>query len=155
MRTRGRFRASIQLAAAVAAVVFSQPGAMRAADNDENLVAVKTVCGRCHTIAVFMNKPRSWERWNDVFADMTQRGANGTDDQLAKVTSYFLENLTLVNVNHSPADELSGVLGVGDDVAQAIVARREHQSFASLAELRAIPGVDPAKLDQRKSRILF
>src|SRR5215471_13872224 len=36
-----------------------------------------------HTTAVFLSQTRSWERWNDVFADMTQRGANGTDEQLA------------------------------------------------------------------------
>jgi len=102
-----------------------------------------------------MNKPRSWERWNDVFADMTQRGAKGTDEQLAKVTSYFLENLTLVNVNTSPADELGWVLGVDDDVAQAIITRREREPFANLAQLRAVPGVDSVKLENRKSRILF
>ena len=102
-----------------------------------------------------MNKPRSWERWNDVFADMTQRGAKGTDEQLARVTKYFLENLTLVNVNNSPADELAWVLGVSDDVAQAIIARRQRQPFANIAQLRAVPGVDAAKLEQRKSRILF
>jgi DNA uptake protein ComE-like DNA-binding protein len=126
-----------------------------AADPDPNLEAVQTVCGRCHTTAVFLDKPRSWGRWNDVFADMTQRGANGTDEQLERVTTYFLENLTFVNVNTSPADEIAGVLGVGDDVAGAIIASRQRQPFASLAELRAVPGVDPAKLELRKSRILF
>src|SRR5205823_2810694 len=58
-----------------------------AADPDPDLQAVQTVCGRCHTTDVFLNKPRSWDRWNDVFADMTKRGANGTDEQLARVTA--------------------------------------------------------------------
>ena len=39
--------------------------------------------------------------------------------------------------------------------AQAIIARRERQSFANIAELRLIPGVVPDRLEQRKSRILF
>src|SRR4051812_30287721 len=83
----------------------------RAEDPDAaDLQALQAVCGRCHSTALFQNKPRSWERWNDVFADMTQRGATGTDEQLMRVTRYFLENLTLVNVNSSPAEELSGVL---------------------------------------------
>jgi competence ComEA-like helix-hairpin-helix protein len=129
--------------------------ASRAADPDPNLEAAQVVCGRCHTTAVFLDKPRSWGRWNDVFADMTQRGANGTDEQLERVTTYFLENLTFVNVNTSPADEIARVLGVGDDVAGAIIASRQKQPFANLAELRAVPGVDPAKLEFRKSRILF
>jgi DNA uptake protein ComE-like DNA-binding protein len=130
-------------------------GAASAADPDPNVEAVQTVCGRCHTTAVFLDKPRAWDRWNDVFADMTQRGASGTDEQLERVTTYFLENLTFVNVNTSPAEEIAGVLGVGDDVAVAIIASRQRQPFASLAELRVVPGVDPAKLELRKSRILF
>jgi DNA uptake protein ComE-like DNA-binding protein len=143
------------LVAAAAAWFPFEPDTARAADPGPNLKAVQVVCGRYHTIAVFLNQTRTWERWNDVFADMTQRGANGTDEQLAQVTTFFLENLTLVNINSSPAEELVGVLGVRDDVAQEIIARRERQPFANLAQLRAVPGVDAVKLDQRKSRILF
>ena len=141
--------------AVAAASVACGAGTARAADPDLVPQAVRAVCGRCHAAALFLNEPRSWERWNDVFADMTQRGANGTDEQLARVTTYFLENLTLVNVNSSPADELAWVLGVRDEVAQAIIARRQRQRFANIAQLRALPGVDRGKLEQRKSRILF
>ena len=126
-----------------------------AESDDPNWGAVQVVCGRCHTTALFRNQPRSWSRWNDVFADMTNRGATGTDEQLVQVTSYFFENLTLVNVNTSPADELAGVLGVKESVAEAIMARREKKPFANLAELRQIPGVDANKLQQRKERIRF
>jgi DNA uptake protein ComE-like DNA-binding protein len=122
---------------------------------DQDRQTVQVVCGHCHTIDVFLNKPRSWPRWNDVFADMTQRGASGTDEQLTRVTRFFLENLTIVNVNSSPAEELKWVLGIRDDAVEAILARREHQRFANMADLRSIPGVDSEKLEQRKSRILF
>jgi competence ComEA-like helix-hairpin-helix protein len=127
----------------------------RAADPDPDLQAVQVVCGRCHTIAVFLEKPRSWDRWNDVFADMTKRGANGTDEQLERVTRFFLEKLTLVNINTSALEELAGVLGISDEVAQEIIARRQRQAFANIMQLRAVPGVDPEKLEERKSRILF
>jgi competence ComEA-like helix-hairpin-helix protein len=127
----------------------------KAGDPNPDLQAVQAVCGRCHITAVFLKKPRSWDRWNDVFADMTQRGANGTDEQLERVTRYFLENLTLVNVNTSGAEELTGVLGVSDEVAQAVIARRQRQRFANIAQLRAVPGVNADKLEERTSRILF
>ena len=150
-----RWRACCFSVAFAAACGAFEAGTARAADPNPDLQAVQVVCGRCHTPAVFLKEPRPWDRWNDVFADMTKRGANGTDEQLARVTTYFLENLTLVNVNTSPADELAGVLGVPDDVAQAIIAHREVQPFANISQLRAVPGVDPIKLEQRKSRILF
>ena len=126
-----------------------------AADTDSDRKAVEAVCGRCHTTGLFLNQRRSWARWNELFADMVDRGADGTDDQLDGVSRYFLENLTLVNVNHSPAEELKGVLGIRGDVAEAIIARREHQPFTDVAQLREIKGIDPKILEQRKSRILF
>ena len=141
------------LAVFAASLAFEAKGA--AADSELDLKAVQLVCGRCHSPALFLNQTRSWDRWNDVFADMTQRGATGTDEQLARVTTFFLENLTVVNVNTSPAEELTGVLGVSDQVAEAIIARRERQPFTGLAQLRSMPGVDPEKLEKRKSRILF
>ena len=151
----GRNAATAVCATAVLGASLALVAIGRAEDSDLDWQAVQSVCGRCHSPALFQNKPRSWERWNDVFADMTQRGATGTDEQLMRVTRYFLENLTLVNVNKSPADELAGVLGVSEDVAQSIITRRQQHPFANLTELRAVPGVDPEKLEKRKSRILF
>jgi DNA uptake protein ComE-like DNA-binding protein len=86
---------------------------------------------------------------------MTRRGAKGTDEQLEQATKYFLENLTLVNVNSSPADELVWVLGMTEDAARSIVARRERQPLTDIAQLLGVPGVDADKVQQRKSRILF
>jgi competence ComEA-like helix-hairpin-helix protein len=137
---------------AAASVTFAT-GMASAADPD--MEAVKIVCGRCHAPAVFLKQTRSWERWNDVFADMSRRGANGTDEQLARVTTFFLENLTVINVNSSTTEELAGVLGVRDEIAEAIIAARQNKPFRDLAQLKAVPGVDPEKLEQRKSRILF
>ena len=150
----GFFALAWTLAVAAASVVFEVRTAS-AADPDADLKAVQVVCGRCHSLALFLKQNRSWDSWNDVFADMTERGATGTDEQLARVTTYFLENLTLVNINSSPAEELTGVLGVSDEVAEAIIARRERQPFANLAQLRAVPGVVAETVEKRKSRILF
>jgi len=147
-------RHTAALVICVTAVVYA---ASMADDSTTELdrQAVQAVCGHCHTVAVFANNPRSWARWNDVFADMTQRGATGSDEQLTRVTRYFLENLTIVNVNSSPPDELKWVLGIDDDAVQAIIARRQRRPFADIADLRAISGVDPGKLEKRKSRIRF
>jgi DNA uptake protein ComE-like DNA-binding protein len=143
----------IALAGTIGIIVLTHPG--EAAESDPNLEAVQIVCGKCHTTTVFMKEPRSWERWNDVFADMTRRGAKGTDEQLEQVTKYFLENLTLVNINHSPSDELVWVLGMSEEAAQSIIARRERQPFTDITQLRSVPGVNAEKLQQRRNRILF
>ena len=137
------------------AAFFCLTVSARAAGDNADLEAVRAVCGKCHTTAVFEGKPRAWDRWNDVFADMTQRGAGGTNEQLSRVTSYFLGNLTLVNINTSEAEEIAGILGVSDEVAAVILERHRKQRLTTLADLRAIAGVDAAKLEQRKNRISF
>jgi DNA uptake protein ComE-like DNA-binding protein len=126
-----------------------------AAQEDANYPAVKAVCGRCHGAAQFMDKPRSWDRWNDVFREMSRLGATGTDEQLEQVTAWFLEHLTTLNVNTGSAEELAWVLNVPDAVAQAIVERREKAKFTGLAQLEAVPGVSRERLQQLKARIEF
>ncbi|WP_439532160.1 helix-hairpin-helix domain-containing protein [Polymorphobacter sp.] len=120
-----------------------------------NKAAVDKVCTRCHQNGMFLTTPRSWIRWTDVFRTMSARGATGTDAELDRVVTFFLENLTIISVNASPANELSPVLGVTEAVADAIVIRRETRPFRDLDELAAFPGVDRATLERRRARIQF
>ena len=135
--------------------VFGIAGAAAAQDPDPNRAAVDAVCGRCHGAAQFMDKPRSWERWNDVFNQMTRIGASGTDSQLEQVTTYFLDNLTTLSINTANSEELAWVLNVTQDVAQDIITRRNQKPFKSLAQLGGVPGVDRDRLEQIQARILF
>jgi hypothetical protein len=149
---------SLALVGLGAALLNSGAGAASAAPGDtsaEDFKSVQAVCSRCHGVALFMNKPRTWNRWNEVFARMTAHGARPTEEQADHIVRYFLANLTIVNVNSAPADELSLALGVSDQVANDIVSRRGKRPFKGLAELRSVPGVDPAILSQRKARIQF
>jgi hypothetical protein len=130
-------------------------GPAAAQTDDPNFPAVQAVCGRCHGAAQFMDKPRSWDRWNDVFRQMTRLGATGTDQQLEQVTTYFLDHLTTLNVNTGSAEEIAWVLNVSDDVAQKIVDERQKKRFTSVAQLAAIPGLSRARLEALKSRIEF
>ena len=127
----------------------------RADDNSQNFADVKAVCTRCHTADAFLSTPRSWQRWNDVFHRMMEHGATGTDSQLAGVTEFFLSNLTIINVNTSPADEIEWVLGAPPPVRDFIVERRVNRKFTSLADLNSVPGIDQGRLRQLKERILF
>jgi DNA uptake protein ComE-like DNA-binding protein len=124
-------------------------------DNSQNFADVKAVCTRCHTADAFLTTPRSWQRWNEVFRQMMEHGATGTDAQLAGVTEFFLSNLTIINVNTSPADEIEWVLNASAPVRDFIVERRVTRKFTSLADLSSVPGIDQARLRQLKPRILF
>jgi hypothetical protein len=124
-------------------------------DGSLNFADVKAVCTPCHTADAFLTTPRSWQRWNDVFHRMMEHGATGTDAQLAGVTEFFLSNLTIINVNTSPADEIEWVLSASPAVRDFIVARRENRKFTSLADLSSVPGIDRPRLRHLEGRILF
>jgi hypothetical protein len=85
---------------------------------------------------------------------MTKRGATGTDEQLERVTRFFLEKLTLVNVNISAVEELAGVLGITHEVAQEIIAAAAP-GFRQRRRTSRSPGMNPDALQERKSRIRF
>lgn len=123
--------------------------------SEEDFQSVKAVCSRCHGLEMFMNNPRTWNRWNEVFARMSAHGARPTEQQVDHIVRYFLANLTYVNVNSASADELSLALGVSDTVAKDIVERRDKRKFRDLADLCSMPGVDAEILEKRKARIQF
>jgi DNA uptake protein ComE-like DNA-binding protein len=126
-----------------------------AGPEDSNLAAVKAVCGRCHGEGQFMDEPRSWARWNDVFREMTLRGATGTQMQLEQVTTYFLDHLTTLNVNTDSAEDIAWVLDISEDAAERIVENRRRKPFSSLAQLVRVPGVNRARLEMLQHRIEF
>jgi hypothetical protein len=125
------------------------------ADHPEDAAAVRLVCTACHSATQYLNTPRSAGRWEQVFAEMSGYGASPTDDQIDQIVRYFERNLTVVDINSSPAEEIAPVLQVSDAVANDIVARRQKQKFAGIDDLAKVPGVDAAKLAILKPRLMF
>jgi len=125
-------------------------------DNDPtDAQAVREVCTRCHSSAQFLGTPRSPRRWTQVFGQMTEYGASPTDEQIDKIVRYFQRNLTVVNVNTSPAEELAPTLQVSNEVAGAIILRRMQKRIADITELATVPGVAPDKLAKLGDRLQF
>ncbi|HZQ39498.1 MAG TPA: helix-hairpin-helix domain-containing protein [Rhizomicrobium sp.] len=105
--------------------------------------AVATVCTACHSSAQFLTAARPYLRWEQTMQDMLDRGAVATDEQLDHVLSYLVKNITIVNVNSSPPDQLGMTLQIPSAVADDIVARRTAHPFTNVDELKAVKGVNP------------
>jgi len=119
--------------------------------------AVSIVCGRCHAASLYLTTPRSYGRWEEVFARMSRYGAVGSDDQLKRVIRYFDRNLTIVNINTSQVEELGPVLQISDAAADEIAELRSRKPIVSVDDLRNVDGVDLKKLKemQARGRLLF
>ena len=127
-------------------------------DSDpKDFQAVTAVCTACHAASQFLSTPRSSGRWEQVFEEMSGYGANGTDDQLDRVVNFFQKNLTVINVNTSPPEDLKETLQIDDGTLNAIMARRSGKKFENIADLSTLPGVNRSILEklQAKSCLQF
>ena len=117
--------------------------------------AFEAVCGSCHTaglVAGFRSEPE----WVETVQQMVRLGARASDEQFDRLMRFLLRTWTKVKINSATAPEIAPVLDIGDAAAEAVVKRRtELGSFKSLDQLKKIPGLNPAKLEARKDRIIF
>lgn len=117
--------------------------------------AFEAVCGACHP-ASMASDLRSESDWKDTIDVMVKAGAKATAEQFEGLLRYLRDNLTKVNVNTATAEEIAPVLAVSEATARDIVKRRTGKgNFRTIEELKQLPGVDGAKLDARKDRIVF
>jgi len=117
--------------------------------------AVQQVCTACHSSSQYLGTPRSSGRWEQVFGQMAQQGARPTEEQIDQIVRYFQRNLTVINVNTSPLEELGPTLQTNDETATAIVMRRSQRKFTGIADLATMPGVKRSVLEGLKDRLQF
>ena len=117
--------------------------------------AVATVCTACHSSAQFLTAARPYLRWEQTMQDMLDRGAVATDDQLDHILSYLVKNITIVNVNASPPDQLGMTLQIPSTVADDIVAKRTAHAFTNVDELKAVKGINQDVLQKLAAKKLI
>ncbi len=124
------------------------PGAGR-----ESVIAM---CSGCHGLDVSVAQRRTAREWQSIVQAMVALGAPGTRDDAAKAVSYLSWRYGRVNVNTATEEELARVLDIPIAQATAIVEFRNHEGgLKSMADLRKVPGVNPADLDRKQDRVLF
>ena len=120
---------------------------------------VVRVCTKCHGPGNITKKRLNREDWDDQVADMVERGAKATPEELAAVVNYLTANFgpdAKVPVNEAPIDELKSVLGLSSPEAVAIVEYRQaHGKFKAWRDLLKVPGVDAKKIEAKAARMAF
>jgi competence protein ComEA len=120
---------------------------------------VVRVCTSCHGPGNFTKKRLNRDDWDDQVADMVERGAKATPEELAAVVNYLSANFgpdAKVNVNDAPIDELKSVLVLSAIEAKAIVEyRQDHGRFKEWRDLLKVSGVDAKKIEAKAERMAF
>jgi DNA uptake protein ComE-like DNA-binding protein len=117
---------------------------------------VERMCSACHGVEYVTGQRLTRSGWESMVDQMMGRGATGTDEEVAEVIAYLTEHFAKqVNINKASVNELQVSLGFTKAEAEAIVKARTAKPIADLTALKAVPGLDAAKLDQLKTNLAY
>jgi len=121
--------------------------------------ATTRVCLDCHGTGNFRKDRRPREDWADQVAEMVDRGAKGSENDMAAIVEYLTQNFgpdSKVNVNTAPLIELKTVLGLTTQEARAVIEYRDtNGGFKAWSDLQKVAGVDGKKIEGKKDLMAF
>lgn len=145
--------ASLQAAHAhPVALVQAQPSLPDGAGKE----VVEKVCTACHGLDYLVPSQRTVQMWREIIDLMKGYGAEASDEQWKAMTDYIVGTLAYLNVNKGSADEYGMLFRLDAKAAQAVVAYRDQQGgFKTIDDLKKAPGLDGARVDALKDRLMF
>jgi competence protein ComEA len=118
--------------------------------------ALFRVCSECHGAESAVGQLKTREEWRRTLDEMAGYGAQGSDEDWTQILEYLVRHFSLIAVNKATAAELAPTLDVPASVAESIVRYRdEHGRLASIDDLKKVPGLDPARIEARRDRLVF
>lgn len=123
--------------------------------------AAARICIQCHEYERSISPRQNRAGWQATMDQMIAVGAKGTQKEFDAIVDYLAatypgEDVPKINVNQARAVELESGLSLPRSQAAAIVQyRAKNGDFKSLEDLKKVPGVDVAKIEAKKDRLLF
>jgi competence ComEA-like helix-hairpin-helix protein len=138
-------------------LLFSLPAQPQDLPEAKGKDLYEKICGTCHGTDVVFKTRTTKEKWKATVDEMASRGAEGTDEQLDIIIDYLAKCFgPRVNVNKAAAKEIETQFEFTSTEAEAIVKyRQEKGDFKDLAGFKNVPGLDSAKIEAVRLRIIF
>jgi len=119
----------------------------------------ESVCSLCHAPIAVVGKEFTKAQWEAKVIEMLQEEPDVTADERTAIVEYLSATFKpggKIYVNIIPAKDLATALDVTIDQATAIVQQREQRgTFKTLDDLKAVPGIDAAKVAAVRERLAF
>ena len=119
------------------------------------------LCSQCHELEKSFSLRQDRVGWQRTIEKMVAFGMKGTEQEISAVLEYLVkhypaDDLPKINVNTAAAIDLESGLSLRRSQAAAIVEYRDqHGKFKTLADLKKVPGIDLAKIEAKKDRLIF
>ena len=134
-------------------LLLAGTGSAMAQANDPLLIKL---CVGCHEIDLVVARRHTREEWDGVVQDMIARGSKGTEEELSFVSEYLTKHFGKVSINTATAREIQDGLKISDkDAARILAWREQHGKFKNFEEVRKVPGLDAAKISDKRGWMSF
>jgi len=118
-------------------------------------------CVGCHEVERSISLRQDKDGWNTTITKMVGFGMKAAEADLAIIADYLATHypadaIPPINVNKATAIELESRFGMKRSQSAAFLAYREKLGkFKTFADLKKAPGIDPEKVEAKKSQIVF
>jgi competence protein ComEA len=122
---------------------------------------MQKLCSQCHELARAVSMRQDRAGWSETMHKMVALGAKGTPEELKAVLDYLVKHYPAgevppIDINRAEAIDLEAGLTLLRSQARLIIQYRdEHGPFHSLEDLKKVPGLDVAKIEAKKDRLIF
>jgi competence protein ComEA len=123
--------------------------------------ATVKVCSQCHELARAVSLHQDRAGWQATIEKMVSLGAAASPEDFESILDYLSKNYPAaeppkLNINTARPIDIEAALTVRHSQALAFVSwRSKHGVIKSLDELKTAPGVEFAKFESHKDRIIF
>lgn len=127
----------------------------------EGKAELQKLCSQCHELEKSCSLKQDRAGWQRTMDKMMASGMKSTDEEHDKVLEYLVRNFAAdeipkIKVNQATAIELESGLTLRRSQAAAIIQYREKNGpFKSIEDLKKVPGIEAAKIDAKKDRLIF
>jgi hypothetical protein len=154
-----RFLPSALLAVLGLAVGSSAASAQTQLPDGPGKAEVQKLCSTCHPADRGASVRLTREGWQDVMTRMVALGLRGTDEELNAALEYLAthfkgEAAAPLNLNRATPVQLQSIAGLLRSESAALVAHRNKAPCKALEDLKAVKGLDFAKIEKRRDRLV-
>jgi competence protein ComEA len=145
----------------VAGLVLSTGMASAQLPDGAGKAETERVCSQCHELERSISLHQDRDAWQATMNKMVGLGAKGTEKEFQAVVDYLAKNypgeeVPKLDVNHVESIDLESGLSLKRSEAAAIIQYRTRNGpFKSVEDLKKVPGIDAAKIEAKKDRLVF
>jgi competence protein ComEA len=139
----------------------SSAGQSRPMPDGPGKAETQKFCSMCHDLDKSLSLKQDRAGWRTTVDKMVAAGMKASEAEVNLMIDYLFrsypaDDVPRLRVNEAEALEFESILSLKRSEANAVIKYREKNGkFKSIEDLKKVPGLDAAKLEAKKDRLIF